>query len=264
MSGNSTGIQKQLSVLLGEDAYNGDAYAIITVDGVAAFQGAITASEQGNGQLVALGSYDASTSHTISVQFTNDLYGGSPGSDRNLYVKAVLVNGASPAQSDALYSNGTVNFAVPASTATVSPTTVVGAGPDTIQFSLTEDAWQGDAQYVVLVDGQQVGGVQTLTALHGSGQEQLLDVEGSFTAAAQTGGVQFLNDAWGGSPVTDRNLYVDAVSVNGVDQHLSHAQDTNGAATFSLQAVAAPVSTTSTVSTSTTTASGGVVTNSST
>ena len=247
MSGNSASNLKQLSVVLGEDAWQGDADAVVTVDGVVVFQGAVTASEQSAGQQIALGSFDGTVDHKISVQFTNDAYGGTSSTDRNLYVKDVLVNGATTGQSQALYSNGSATFDVAATAVVAAPvassgTTVLGSGPDTIQFSISEDAWQGDAQYIVLVDGQQVGGVQTATASHASGQDQLLDVDGSFTAAPHTFGVQFVNDAYGGSSSQDRNLYVDAVAVDGVNQNMSQAEYMNGVANFSLQAPAVTAS----------------------
>jgi len=38
------------------------------------------------------------------------------------------------------------------------------SGPDTIVLYVQEDAYQGDAQYTVAVDGTQVGGIRTETA----------------------------------------------------------------------------------------------------
>lgn len=96
----------------------------------------------------------------------------------------------------------------PAPVATPSPT-------DVIALNLSEDAWMGDAQFVVSLDGQQVGGVQTVTALHGLGQDQTFTFQGSFGAGAHDLAISFINDAWGGTPDTDRNLYVDGVQLDG-------------------------------------------------
>ena len=83
-----------------------------------------------------------------------------------------------------------------------------------LQFS--EDAWQGDAQFVVSLDGQQLGGAQTVTAAHAAGQHQAFTFEGSFAGpGVHDLAVSFINDAWGGSSDTDRNLFVDAISYNG-------------------------------------------------
>jgi beta-glucanase (GH16 family) len=94
-------------------------------------------------------------------------------------------------------------------------TTDLGTGPETIVLKLTQDAWQGDARYSVAVDGVQIGGVQTASALHGSGQQDTVNVRGAFGDGAHSVQVTFLNDAWGGSASTDRNLYVEGASYDG-------------------------------------------------
>ena len=78
----------------------------------------------------------------------------------------------------------------------------------------SEDAYQGDAQFVATVDGQQVGGVHTVTALHGAGQSQAINL-GTVAPGQHQFGISFLNDAYAGTPDTDRNLYVDSASYNG-------------------------------------------------
>ena len=231
---------KTLSVVLGEDAWNGDADAIVSVDGIVILNGAVNASQAKGGETVNLGSFDGMVDHTISVQFTNDAYGGTPSADRNLYVDNVLVNGTATTQSAPLFSNGTATFTVPATPAAPTPAAptpiVVGSGPDTVALSLSEDAWNGDAQFVLLVDGQQVGGTLTATAAHGTGAETTVDLEGNFSAAPHTFGVQFVNDAYGGTASTDRNLYLDAVSVNGADQNVTQSLFSNGTASLTAQA----------------------------
>ena len=96
----------------------------------------------------------------------------------------------------------------PAPVATPSPS-------DVIALNLSEDAWLGDAQFVVSLDGQQLGGVQTVTALHGLGQDQTFTFQGSFGAGPHDLAISFINDAWGGTSDTDRNLYVDGVRFDG-------------------------------------------------
>jgi beta-glucanase (GH16 family) len=93
-------------------------------------------------------------------------------------------------------------------------TTEIGTGPETITLKITQDAWQGDARYSVTVDGVQVGGVQTASALRGSGQQDTLVVHGAFGGGAHDVQVTFLNDAWGGAGM-DRNLHVEGASYNG-------------------------------------------------
>jgi hypothetical protein len=95
-----------------------------------------------------------------------------------------------------------------------SPVTI-GSGPNSLVLQVSEDAYQGNAMFTVSVDGQQIGGTQTALASHASGQEQAFTVNGTFGSGTHTVSVNFLNDAYGGSSSTDRNLYVDSATING-------------------------------------------------
>ena len=96
---------------------------------------------------------------------------------------------------------------------TSTPVTT-GSGPDTLALQVSEDAWNGNAQFTVSVDGTQIGGIQTTTASHAAGQTQTFNVLGTFAAGSHTATVNFLNDAYGGSPTTDRNLYVTGATID--------------------------------------------------
>ena len=112
-------------------------------------------------------------------------------------------------------SNGT-SGSTPASTPVSTPVnTTLGTGPDKLVLHISEDAYRGDAQYTVAVDGHQVGGVQTAHAVHGSGQSDAVLVQGDWGAGDHTVTLTFLNDAWDGTTATDRNLYLDNASYNG-------------------------------------------------
>jgi len=94
------------------------------------------------------------------------------------------------------------------------------AANGSLVLHLSEDAWQGDAQFAISVDGVQQGGVQTATALHGLGQTQDIAL-GPLTAGTHSIAVTFVNDAWGGTVQTDRNLYLDGATLGG--QAVPHA-----------------------------------------
>ena len=113
-----------------------------------------------------------------------------------------------------------------------SPVTL-GTGPNSVVVGVSEDAWQGDADFTLQVDGQQIGGVQTATALHGAGKSQLFTVLGTFGAGPHTLTATFLNDAYGGSAATDRNLYVDSIAAGGVATSVGAAMLSDGAESFS-------------------------------
>ncbi len=97
----------------------------------------------------------------------------------------------------------------------VSPALQIGPDPIVISLKVSEDAYQGDAQYTIAIDGVTIGGVRTATASHSSGKSEDVSVAGNFGPGPHTIGVTFLNDAYGGTPDTDRNLYVDALSYDG-------------------------------------------------
>lgn len=85
-----------------------------------------------------------------------------------------------------------------------------------LTLRVSEDAWQGDAEFIVTVNGVQQGGVLTTTALRAAGQAQEFRLSGHWGEGPLEVGVTFLNDAWGGSDDQDRNLYIENISLDGV------------------------------------------------
>jgi hypothetical protein len=84
--------------------------------------------------------------------------------------------------------------------------------PHLVIIGMAEDAYQGDAQYSITVDGV-VNTTGTITTLQSSGKSQEVSLnvpDGSHMIA-----VSFTNDAWDGTPQTDRNLYVNYVKYDG-------------------------------------------------
>ena len=110
----------------------------------------------------------------------------------------------------------TANAPTPAPvTPTFSTTTSAPITPTTLALHLSEDAYQGDAQFIAKVDGQALGQAQPVTALHALGQTQEFIFNGSFTAGIHDLTVSFINDAWAGTAATDRNLYINSTDENG-------------------------------------------------
>lgn len=222
-----------LTLHVSEDAYNGDAQFNVYVDGqqIGGTQTATASHASGQWQDITLNGYFDSGSHSVSVQFLNDVWNGSPSTDRNLYVQSVDINGqhypgsaaTDPAadgmtwvdpNAAVMLVNGTATFG-PGSTGSAGSGT--SSGTSTLTLHVSEDAWGGDAQFKVLADGNQVGDVQTATANHGAGQTQDITLTGDFGSLGPDKiSFQFLNDAWGGSPSSDRNLYIQSIDVNGV------------------------------------------------
>jgi hypothetical protein len=90
----------------------------------------------------------------------------------------------------------------------------IGAGPDTLVLEVSGEAYQGSPEFVVRVNGQQIGGTFTATATHGS-DSNTLTLRGDFGDRADVT-VAFVNDLWGGTASTDRNLHIEAATFNGV------------------------------------------------
>ena len=205
-AGSSPNVQPATDTLklsLSEDAWQGDAQAIITVDGkTAGATVTVTAlHNQGKTQSMTLSGQWGPGVHDVGVQFINDAYGGSSATDRNLYIDTVSLDGQTSATPPAaLFSNGTAHFATAASP---------------LVLQLSEDAYLGDAQFSVAVDGKALGPAQSVTVLHASGGAQNFGFGQAIAAGAHDVAVSFLNDAWAGTAATDRNLYVNAIDVNG-------------------------------------------------
>ena len=194
---------------MSEDYYTADAQFLVRVDrqqvGGTYTASALHSASDSN-VFTLTGNWGAG-SHDVQIQFLNDAYAGTPSTDRNLYVYSIGYDGASYSGSS-LYSSGT--FAVQTGGAsTASPPT------DTLTLHLSEDAYEGDAQFALTIDGKQIATPQAVTVLHNANAWQDFTFAGNFGAGNHTVGVTFTNDAWGGSASSDRNLYVNGIDING-------------------------------------------------
>jgi|SRR5215207_2734257 len=110
---------------------------------------------------------------------------------------------------------GTVTAPPPPPPPTGTVENTIGTGADTLVLKLNEDAYQGNATYTVKVDGTQIGGLRTCTVLRSSGQTETLNVKGDWPAGTHNVVLNMTNDLYGGSPSTDRNLYLVSAAING-------------------------------------------------
>ncbi len=104
-----------IALNLSEDYWQGDAQAIISIDGkqLGGTQ-AVTASHAlGQEQTISFLVPLAAGPHAVSVAFTNDAWGGTAATDRNLYVGSMDVNAQHVALGAALFANGVLSFAIP-------------------------------------------------------------------------------------------------------------------------------------------------------
>jgi beta-glucanase (GH16 family) len=218
-----------LVLKISQDAYQGPAEYTVSVDGVR-IGGTFTASAShaaGQSDTLTLKGDWAAGNHTVQVSFLNDAWGGTAATDRNLYLDGATYNGANLGRATrALMSAGPASFgfteagtppsgSTGGSTGGAPTTATVGSGADTLVLRISQDAYQGPAQYTVSVDGVQVGGTFIASASHAAGQSDALTLQGDWAAGSHTVQVNFLNDAYGGTAATDRNLYVDSATYNG-------------------------------------------------
>jgi hypothetical protein len=263
-----------------DQALGVDAEFTVNVDGqqIGGVQTVTASQSAGQTQAFTFDGNWAPGTHNVTVTFVNNfIYPGMSG-DRNVFVDGVSYNGQSvsnatteisqtpffPPNSTTGNNYGNAVFAVndttpipsgAASTPTTSPAPVsVGSGPDTLVLNMAEDPFQGDAQFTVSVDGQQIGGVQTTSAVVDQGQFQEFDVHGNFGQGGHQVSIDYLNDTVGGfypagTPglppggpwaldTEDRNLYVMGMSLNG-GQPTSGAPweiSSDGTATFDVGA----------------------------
>jgi len=191
-------------------------------------------------------------SHAVTITFANNngtqgdkTTFGRDGGDRNLYIDSVsyngqtVTNGTTPIYASPLfppngpYNSGNAVFNVNDTTpvpsgAPSTPSTTpgpidVGSGADTVALLVSEDPYMGDAQFTVSVDGKQVGGTLTTTAIAWEGQQQAVNLHGDWGSSAHTITVSYLSDTIGALGPTgtaldnqDQNLYVLGVSYDGI------------------------------------------------
>jgi hypothetical protein len=117
------------------DHYQGAPHFNVAVDGKVVATNLAATAVRGNGQWadVKVNADLSPGPHKISVTFTDDAWGGTNATDKNLYVDYIEVNGTryqgenfdstSDSQAAALYSNGTVTFNTGSSTSSPAPTT---------------------------------------------------------------------------------------------------------------------------------------------
>ena len=108
---------------------------------------------------------------------------------------------------------------------------LAGSGAASLLLRVSQDAWHGSAQYTVAVDGVQVGGTLTATALHGSGSDSVT-LHGTWGSGSHVVAVTFSNDAWGTGAGADRNLYVEGMSYAGASSAASANMMSNGTTWF--------------------------------
>jgi hypothetical protein len=200
-----------LALRMSEAAYQGNAEFTVDVNGTQV-GGTFTTTalhSAGDAETVSLLGDWKSGVNDVQVNFINPDDGGSASEERSLSVNSIAYNGVTDAGTSAtLTSAGSADFTVGGSTATA-------AGPtDKVSVTLSEDAYAGNAEFVLYVDGKAMTAPTVVSALQDANKTQGFTFTGNWGAGTHKIGIAFVNDAYGGSASEDRNLYVDGVAVN--------------------------------------------------
>jgi aryl-phospho-beta-D-glucosidase BglC (GH1 family) len=204
-----------------EDAYEGDARFTVSVDGrqVGGVQDVRASRHGGQYEVLEVKGNWGVGKHDVAINFLNDAWGGHAAADRNLYVDGAAINGLSIAGARLdLLGGGSQHFVFEDATEAVGEligTRSIGTGADTLVLKLSEDAYQGDARFTVSVDGRQIGDIQEARASRQDAEYEVLEVRGDWGVGRHDVAITFLNDAWGGTAATDRNLYLESATFNG-------------------------------------------------
>jgi Ca-dependent carbohydrate-binding module xylan-binding len=218
----------EVTLRVSGDHYKGAPHFNVAVDGKTVATNLSTTAVHNNGEWVDVkvwGDFSKSPK-TVSVTFTDDQWGGTNSTDKNLYVDYIAVNGkryegesVSPNKADphaaALWSNGALTFAIDGSGPPAPVITSPVASSSEITLRVSGDQYQGTPHFNVSVDGKIVATNLTTTAVHAKDEWIDLTIKGDFSDGPHKVGITFTDDAWGGTKSTDKNLYVDYISVNG-------------------------------------------------
>ncbi len=199
---------------MAEDAYEGDAQFSVSVDGHQ-IGGTLTAQANhafNQTQPFTLHGNFGQAKHQVSVNFLNNF--GDLGGDRNLYMTSATINGH-PIVGAVInaYGGGAQSFAF--QNKPVQPVTI-GTGPDTLLFNLSATPVTANARFTLAVDGVVQGTPQVVAALHNLGQTQSFAVQGSFGPGAHKVTLSFLSGAPAQTTRQTVQLYIDALSYNGL------------------------------------------------
>jgi hypothetical protein len=214
------------------DSYLGDPEFSLKVDGKVIGAATVSASHA-SGQWQEIEFKAPDDPSKIEVVYLNDKYGGSAAFDRNFYIDWIEVDGERFEGEGALVNTAQKRVTdASAAAMQINGTMEIDAAAP-LKIRVSGDAWQGDPQFAVAVDGVRVGPLHAVTADHAAGEwnEVLIDLGRAALAASEIE-IVFVNDAWGGGAGKDRNLYVDWIEIGGV-RHEGEAAALNTAMKYS-------------------------------
>ena len=186
--------------------------------------------------------FDAADTTATSPAFASVV--GAGRSDADLRIAGYAGNGSRLTASDGTAVDTSGVSSLPGAdtgirVSATSPDIVLGSGNASIVLLASEDAWMGDATFTVAVDGVRLGGTQMSSSLHSAGAPQRFLLDGNWTTGSHVVSVDYLNDAYDGTPATDRNLWIEGVETN-AQSNPGGEMLSSGTAYFDVTTVGAP------------------------
>jgi hypothetical protein len=192
-----------------------DAQVAITVDGqqIGGLHTITALRSAGQDQNVVLQGDFGPGPHTVGVTFINGFAGDLADAGREVFVNAVTLDNETRFENTALMFRNPVAYHLQAP---ASPPPANAGTQDTLSFDVSEaDPDGGDAQFMVAVDGQIVGGIHTVTAQQAQGQSQTITVTGDFGPGPHAVTVDFVNGFSGDPRDDNRELYLHSITLDG-------------------------------------------------
>ena len=233
-----------IALEVSEDFFEGNAQFTVDVDGqqIGGVETATAQDKLGQTQTFRIHGNFLASSQAVTVHFLNDDYAGTPSTDRNLYVLSASENGAVISGSELVLMDNRPQTLF-THVATPGPI-AIGSGPDHLSLTISEQNFLGDTQFEVLVDGQEVGDAQTSTALKTLNQQQVVDVEGSFSPGMHSVELRVVNPfSISGYALAQRGVYITEASIDGAVQTGSFPSSViSQSYSFSFKELAQPIS----------------------
>jgi hypothetical protein len=215
------------------DGSGSSAKFTVSVDGtqVGGVQTVTGAEAAGGGQTINLtGNFGAAGPHTVAVTYLDGYSGSVANWGGMLFINAVSLDGLAVFPDTQTQSDSTSLYTLqkPA-----TPVTSNAGTQDTLVLNLAEAAVSGkDALFMVSVDGQLVGGIQSVTASHAAGQSQNVTLTGDFGAGSHNVAIDFLNGYTGNAADAGRTLYVNAITLDGTSTTENASTGYNGVLSY--------------------------------
>lgn len=222
----------QLTIEANADVYNGAPIIQVMVNGTRVAATEVTAENDfGESQVftaVIPDNVKMDDGNVLVITYENDLFNNFIIEDRNVYIRAVSIDGMPLMLENAVYTgglrnefdsevatlfnNGTITIDVPSDMMEKMPEPEPVVEPRTMTIYASGDLYKGRPEMQIMVNGKLVDTVK-VTAARGEDQPMAFNYTLE-DAVVETVDIAYTNDVFAGVGM-DRNLYINGLSVDG-------------------------------------------------